>query len=154
MDGKAKDEEEAFQGERELNQIIDQLILILEKARICSLTIDVEYESATLQKEIVLSLFFPSLEYSDITRHCSDLPPSPAGRTADQQQTTVPSSPSWNPSVLVKSVRFPSLELKFKEKAQDIGASSSKPKDTNRPQSRRAGVYDLSFDASPVPAFS
>jgi len=134
---KTEDDEEAgFQGERELNQIIDQLILILEKVRIRRLTIDVDYESAALQKDVVLSLSFPSLEYSDVTRHCSDLPPSPGiSNRGPDQQTTVPSSPSWNPSVLVKSLRFPSLEMKFKEK---MDLDLSKPKEM--PRERRPGA--------------
>jgi len=134
---KTEDDEEAgFQGERELNQIIDQLILILEKVRIRRLTIDVDYESAALQKDVVLSLSFPSLEYSDVTRHCSDLPPSPGiSNRGPDQQTTVPSSPSWNPSVLVKSLRFPSLEMKFKEK---MDLDLSKPK-KEVPRERRPG---------------
>jgi hypothetical protein len=56
-------------GERELNQIIDQLLLILENVRLKNLSIELEYFCPSLGEEAVLCVEIPSFEYSDITRH-------------------------------------------------------------------------------------
>jgi hypothetical protein len=75
-------------GERELNQIIDQLLLILENVRLKNLSIELEYHCPSLDEEAVLCVEIPSFEYSDITRHAKSNNADAAG--GNTQQVSLP----------------------------------------------------------------
>jgi hypothetical protein len=134
-------------GERELNQIIDQLLLILENVRLKNLSIELEYFCPSLGEEAVLCVEIPSFEYSDITRHAktnnadatnstqvlfssvtafaSQLFYSPCDlfclmsvqEAGPSSPTTQPSVAEWNPSALIKCIRFPALSASLDRKS-------------------------------------
>ena len=109
-----EDDAAPLPGARELNRLIDQLLLVLENVRIRRLHIEIEYPSATLDgDEAILSVQLPSFEYSDITRHAAsagEAPPSPQAAAAAHAPS------EWNPAALIKCLRFPALTASLDRK--------------------------------------
>ncbi|KAL6078786.1 Autophagy protein, variant 2 [Balamuthia mandrillaris] len=141
-----KEEDEGFRGEKELAELFNRLLLLLEQVRVHNLVIDMDYYSPTLKKKACLVVTISSFMYSDVTRE----------HTNEEDPTSGNASPTPGPlteadsSSSVKREAFSSNTLKVQNAGGSTGPTPNTASNPTPPTTTSSGTVPVASYWNPT----